>query len=397
MNKVLSKRLRVAVRVLGATALVVALPVHAGKPPPSGGGGATTVSTTTSAAGDWTITRLQTPQQYPAVGYDVGFTADGLAQIGQIDAGARFVWQTASGSWQKQVVSSADIQNSLSFAVASDGRAAMAFSAGPKGELQYAERTASGTWSITTIESRDVQRSYGYIDLEFDQEGFPAIAYNAGSNPTLIKLARRIDGVWQKQTVRSMASPNSLSLAFAGTDPVIAHSDDLNGDGGRDAVLLARFSGVSWNSEVVASELHTSPAGQGTAYIDVSINPQSGEAEVVHGVEQHVRYVEKVGGFWVSADLGDPQAHFGASLDHDSQGRPHIALRRTDGIYHVSREGDTWSESLIRVADPAYFYDVGRGIVRIDNQDRPTVLYVKDGNGGALSGGYELELARRNF
>ena len=120
MNKILLRTLRVALRMIGAAALLVVLPVHAAKPPPSGGGGGiTTVATTTSVQGPWTITRLLTPQQYPAVGYDVGFT-DGYAQIGQINAGAHYIRQDVTG-WTKQSVTSADISNSLSFTVADDG------------------------------------------------------------------------------------------------------------------------------------------------------------------------------------------------------------------------------------------------------------------------------------
>ncbi len=396
MNKVTFGNLRVALGVVGTTALLaIASPVHAAKPPPSGGGGTTTVATTTTVQGDWTITRLLTPQQYPAVGYDVGFVG-GMAQIGQINAGAQFVWQNALG-WQKQPVTNADILNGLTFAVASDGRAAMAFSAGQNGTLQYAERSLSGTWSITTVESRNVTRMYGHLDVEFDLAGNPAIAYNLGSSPTTIMLARRVGGVWQKQIVRSNGVINWLSLAFDGADPVIAHSDDINGDGGRDAVRLARLSGSTWVSEIVASDLQTPPVGQGAAYPDLSINPVTRAADVVFGDNPQVRYAEKQGSTWVSIALESPRPGFGATIDHDSSGRPHVALRRADGLWLLSREGGVRTESFIRGADASHVYDLGRPIVRIDDTDHPTVLYVKDANGSAVAGGYELELARRHF
>lgn len=137
----------------------------------------------------------------------------------------------------------------------------MAFSSGNKGVLQYAERSSlSGVWSITTVESQGAPRNDGQIQVAFDSTGNPAIAYNVfnTSQPVLIKFARRVGAVWQKQTVRTTLELNSLSLAFDGTQPIIAHADDTNGDNGNwrtDTVRLMRLTGSTWSSEVVETDM----------------------------------------------------------------------------------------------------------------------------------------------
>lgn len=131
--------------------------------------------------------------------------------------------------------------------------------------------------------------------------------------------------------------------------------------------------------------------------MNVSIKPGSNAPAVVYG-SGLVRYAEKVGSTWVVEHLEDSQANFGASLDFDSTGRPHVALRRVDGLWHLQKDSGLWNRTFVRGASAPEtdFYELGRPIVRIDDTGHPAVLYVKVANTGAVSGGYELELARKN-
>ena len=70
-----------------------------------------------------------------------------------------------------------------------------------------------------------------------------------------------------------------------------------------------------------------------------------------------------------------------------------------DGLRHLQKDSGNWNETFIRHASAPVtdFYELGRPIVRIDDDDHAAVLYVKDAYGSAVSSGHELELARRNF
>lgn len=200
--------------------------------------------------------------------------------------------------------------------------------------LRYAERNSSGGWSLTTIESRDAD---GNTSVAFDQNN----------------------------------------------RPVIAWSDDLNADNSLETLRLSRYNGSSWQTGTV----ETGVAGYGVQ-VDVSINSNN-EPAIVHDTG-NVRYVEKTASGWtvteLELELELTAASDGATLTHAGDDSPHIALRRADGLTHITRDASGWVYSRIKTGSSSS----GQPKVQLDQvTGAPLVLY-------KTPGAYVLELAEKN-
>jgi hypothetical protein len=138
-------------------------------------------------------------------------------------------------------------------------------------------------------------------------------------------FASRNGSVWSTQQVQKNARAyhNQMAMDPAGR-PIIAYSDDLNGDGSLDALKVAWFNGATWNISVVDTVAST--------FMTVAFDLVTGYPAVAckSGANQ-LRYFRWTGSAWSAPEVVDTGASItGCSLAFGPDGRAFLVYGVTD-------------------------------------------------------------------
>ena len=251
---------------------------------------------------------LEPGTEYPAIAYSDRINGD--VKFAQWDGSA----------WNRVVVDSGGPGVSLAFDPIGNPSISYGW-----GKLYFAHLIGS-SWSIDVIE-----RNGAYNDvtsLAYHPDGYPCVAYQGSSgNIVGLKLACNEGDGWDKQFVQQVAAAKYKSLAFdVFGNPVIAYSDDLDGDNRIDALRYAHWNGSSWDIETI---------DEGTVGIGVFaslvINPVNGEPMVADRVNGKIRFFYRNGGSWLMVDVnGGSDYDSDTNMAISSTGTPYISYSAYD-------------------------------------------------------------------
>jgi hypothetical protein len=275
------------------------------------------------AAGTWTADTVASTGDvgfYNALAFDqAGLPA--IAYSDQTNDDLRFAHFDGT-NWTTSLVDAAkNVATGIDLAYDPSGKPAISY--GWNG-LKFAEWTGT-SWSIQTLvkgAANDVT-SLAYLGST------PYIALAAGSGKAAtLQLAYRTNGKWIVEVVEKAAAKYK-SLAFdTSGNPVIAYSDDINGDGQLDTLKVARKAAGKWTVSV----LETGVVGYGV-YASLAFDG-AGNPAIAHG-NGTVRYLSWTGqwsagaGAW-SASVVDGGPFAGGESLRFSQG-PLVSWRQTAG------------------------------------------------------------------
>ncbi|MBT8439341.1 MAG: S8 family serine peptidase, partial [Gammaproteobacteria bacterium] len=248
---------------------------------------------------------LQPGTEYPAIAYSDETNGD-----------VRFA-QWDGGSWNRVVVGSGGPGVSMAF----DPKGNPSISYG-WGKLYFAHFNGE-SWSVEVIE-----RNGAYNDvtsLAYHPDGYPCIAYR-GKHADLILACNAEDG-WDKQVVLEVGAAKYKSLAFDLSGfPVIAFSDDFDGDNTIDALRYAHWNGVAWDIETIDEGIE----GIGV-FPSLVMDPLTGESMVADRSNGMIRFFYRDGDSWSRVEIND-----GMGSDSDtnmaivSSGMPYISYSTYD-------------------------------------------------------------------
>ena len=236
----------------------------------------------------------------------------------------KFARQTEPGAWSISTVDSVGDQHwgiSLALEPAPPHVAHIAYIA--YGNLKYARGTG-GAWSIETVDNK-TDASW---TLESPSIALPPSAPSAAlisyhdTNSGYVRLARRIGGSWNLETVvYSMNSTGHTSLALdSGENPHIAYNEWSNW-----YLKYARWTGENWLIEVVDA------SGYPSLVLDGADRPLIG-----YGVGGSLRYAYKDGATWMKETV-DGEVSTGwnvPSMALDVDGLPRIVYN-DDGLSYA--------------------------------------------------------------
>jgi hypothetical protein len=254
----------------------------------------------------------------------------------------------------------------------------------PTSVLYYADKTGSA-WSKTIVGSSDVQSST--TALAYNPAGQPCISYRVLSGTSAgLRFAWREGNTWKTQTVHSKAGARYNSLAFtSGGRPLIAYSDDANGDNQLDSVRLAEgvWNGTSYTWTITT--LETGVQGYGV-FANVGVDP-AGNPVVSH----QMRLLQRIGGAWFG-ELVDEGNGWVPFMTVDNAGNIHLAYDA--GFLKVAtRPADGSAPWSFSIAD-AQTYLWWPGSIRVGPDGLPAASYAGDDNESFNRVG--LQFAKKN-
>jgi hypothetical protein len=161
-------------------------------------------------------------------GWVVDSGPDGMPHVFYFDSNnrPRHAWQPVILELEHEAVSDTP-GGSGSIVAAPDGSLHVAWIGLDGDGIFYASKNPGAGWKQETVDRPDVERFAGTTDLALDPKGRPGIVYSpcvhpepgyCGS-PDSLRLARRIDGTWTKETVDGRAETGEFaSLTFGPND-----------------------------------------------------------------------------------------------------------------------------------------------------------------------------------
>jgi hypothetical protein len=197
--------------------------------------------------------------------------------------------------------------------------------------IKVGERTGPDTWTVTRLEGERASN----VSFALDAQGNPHLAWTDGRTYDL-RYAKRVDGVWQKQTVDSEGYTGyypSLAVDSLGR-PHIAYSGPVNTS---TSLKYAQWDGTQW---VISAVESPSPA------MDILLRLDA--RDVPHLLwytgfsTEDLRYATRGSGGWQVVTVeasGNAGEYHGLTLD--ASGVPHACYTRRDS-----------SGSALRLATP---------------------------------------------
>jgi len=147
-------------------------------------------------------------------------------------------------------------------------------------------------------------------------------------------------------------------------NPAIAYSDDLDGDNYLDAVLLARWTGAAWTTQVVEQGV----VGYGV-FASLAFDPTTGYPAIHHGNFVPSRFLRWDGTAW---NLELVTAGSRGTLAFDSGGVAYVGCTSSGMILVTSRDPATGSWTTL-IADRVG--DAWIVSTKLDSAGRPSVAY----------------------
>ena len=293
----------------------------------------------TDRVGFYQSIALEPGTEYPAIAYSD--ESNGNVKFAQWDG----------STWNRMVVDSGGPGVSLAFdPVTSTPSISYGW-----GKLYFSQLNGS-SWNTEVIERNGTYNDV--TSLVYGPDGNPCIAYTGSQGKTSgLKLACKNDSGWDKQYVEQDAAAKYKSLAFDSTGyPVIAYSDDLDGDSRIDALKLAEWNGSTWSIETIDEGV----TGIGV-FASLVIDPVTGKPLVADRANGKVRFFHRDGGVWSMVVVND-----GSDSDSDTN-----MATNSNGDIYISYS--TYSPPVLKIAHPvsAGSYDVWE----IENVDNVKVMW----------------------
>jgi hypothetical protein len=256
----------------------------------------------------------------------------------------------------------------IDFAFAPDGTPSVSYG---WGKIKFAWRNSNGTWTVEFIEGGRANNDF--TSLTYDPvTGEPTVAYRKGGN---LQFARKVGGLlgtWQVETVRAAGARNQDLIYDRDGHPVIAFSDDPDGDGWLSALKVATKIGSAWQVET----LHEGMVGQGV-WASIAID-SLGDMIAADSAASRVWVFHKpAGGSW---DAGDDVADGGnIHAMFDGADTPYISLVFGSQTSVAFNDGTGWQ------VEPVQDNTGGRTDIRRDPQGGLGVLYGRNEGGIGLA------------
>ena len=224
----------------------------------------------------------------------------------------------------------------------------------------------------------------GYVSIGVSTGGTPFVAAQSYG---LVAVEDETLGGWSGSggfaavEVGSVNEPRgrycSVAMSPNGMPRVAYQAQDATLETG-SRLRYASWNGASWDIETVTTGLQTT-SSSGNNWengISLAVDGQD-RPRIVYLVDGTYRYVDRDGGTWASADLGDTvYGSFGAaSVAVGPGGDVHVALMATsDNLRHAVRSGGKWTFEQVDTVGlyPSIAIDAAGGV---------HVAYHDDGNG----------------
>jgi hypothetical protein len=241
------------------------------------------------------------------------------------------------------------------------------------GKLYFTQYDEDG-WNSQLIERKAANDNQ--TSLAFDNIGNPCIAYRGVSGQSSdLKIACNYGSGWQIEYVQNGAAARYISMAFDFDDnPVIAYSDDVDGDNRLDTSKLAYRENGSWVNQVVGD-----PEKAAGVHVSLAIDPVTGTPMVADRANSLVRFSWLVEGVWheqIVADGSDTNMAIAAT------GVPYISFSMNDPYRMmvarpvVAGSYDNWDIQTVE------YIDVGwRTSIAVKSSDGLPVVSYGDWNG----------------
>jgi hypothetical protein len=261
---------------------------------------------------------------------------------------------TASAAW---VVEPVDLKGDsgwvIDLDVDSSGQPAAAyFTTSPLDDRRYSVRSNEG-WQVA--DEIRYGRSFG-----FDNDGVAhfVTTTDLGYNPTLTADGRVYDAPIEsvdvtQATLLGFDSHNYPHLAYVDYD--------------RRTLRYAKWDGSDWHSEDVATSDSFSIANRGfLGSLDRFDKPHFVFPAGGTGPYQPMHYAHRERDGWSISRATDSLA-YAASMDIDSQGRPHLFYDRSDGSGYARFDGSDWVETT-------FSSQYGKVSMALDQTDLPHIF-----------------------
>lgn len=325
-----------------------------------------TASAATPSGPAWTVELLPESAFYQNLAFD----STGEPAVGYVGSNGstnviRLARRTSSG-WVTETVDTGETGVDLAFHP-STGNPALSYG---WGKLKFAEWTGSA-WKLTTVE-----KSNAYNDvtsLAFDSAGNPTIAYRTSGNSAnsrALKFAKRVGSTWSVQTVAPGAGARYNSLVYDDQGrPLIAYSDDPDGDNWLDAVRLASWNGTSWQID----EIESGVVGYGV-FVSVAWDPVASRPCLVHS---RVRFAcRDADGTWIKETLAAGNYE---SLAIDSSGTAYVTYTDDAGRTVLAKRaaaaaGSAWELEVIEEVASQWI----TSLVLRPGDGKPSVSYAQN-------------------
>jgi hypothetical protein len=245
--------------------------------------------------------------------------------------------------WQREVVDpSVSDGAGIDFAFAPDGTPTVSYG---WGKIRFARRQADGTWKVESIEKGRAHNEYTALVYDPNTDE-PTVAYRKGSKLQFARKEGGLNGTWRVETVET-AEARCTDMAYdkAGR-PVIAYSDDHNGDGYLSALKVATRIDGSW----VIKTLHEGTQGYGV-FASIAVDPTDGDLLIADSGDRHIIAFRKTHlGSWEDAEAEDVVGGLGNSIHavFDVDGTPFISYSPMGSETFVAYyEGGAWQTERV--------------------------------------------------
>lgn len=296
-----------------------------------------------------------------AVGHNTALAYDptgnpSIAYV-ELNTGTLKFARRAGPSWQIETVDTTGLSSPVDLAYDPAGKPCIAYG---WGKLKFACKTGT-SWKVQTVEKQSAYNDV--VSLAFSPAtGYPAISYR-NIAPGGLKLARWTGSAWATEFVSSGGAGRYNSLAFdVNGNPSIAYADDVDGDGYLDTLKFARWSGSSWQIQVVES---------GGIYASLAYDPATGQPSISHGYYPNGRFARWNGSSW-EIEVVDERPTYGNSLRYDSSNAPWVAYL-SGGVKVARRNGTTWEQQIVELTPNAGYVSL-----QFDAAGLPSLTYMSD-------------------
>jgi subtilisin family serine protease len=280
--------------------------------------------------------------------------------------------------WSAEVVDPATTYGAaISFAFAPDGTPTVSYG---YTKIMFARRMAGGTWKLENVEKGSA--SNDYTSLAYDPAtGEPTIAYRKGSNLRFARKQGGLSGTWIAETVDvAVARYQDMVYDQAG-NPVIAYSDDPDGDNWLSSFKVARKSGGVWSVRV----LHEGQVGYG-AMASIAAAPDGALIAADANSTSGITVFRYDGVNWSAGESVGPARYIRLEfMGTASPFTPYISLNDDGGTFvdFFDQGSQTWVREPVEKNNAVY----ARNDIRRDPAGGLGLLY------GLTNGG--IKLARK--
>lgn len=334
------------------------------------------VATVEISGGPWTVTVVDDTVD---AGYSSPMAFDsqgnpGIAYSDSTNGGSRWVQFNGSTWSAPQVI--APYERGMSFGYSSSDQPGVSFTGGGSWangpELFFCSRNGAGVWDLPV----QVERRYANDDktsFAWDSQNNPSMTYRLTFSLNDLKFARRINGVWTKQTVDTADGAAYKSLAYTPAgQPAIAYST-TNPSAYFDTLRYAEWNGSAWQVTII----ETGVIGYGV-WASLAFDPITRQPAIVHQTQGKVRFVRRTAAGWQPAEIVTDGSEC-TSITFGQDGTAYVSYRLGgEAMCAIRAPGGTWTTEIVEGGANSWY----RSTIRVNpTTGRPAITY---GSNGAL-------------